>query len=118
MDSAARPTMTNQNGFELALNASELPEGRCRAVRVGETLIAFFRLAGRFHATSAICPHAGGPIAEGEIDGTRVICPFHAWRFDVTNGACDHHPAHRLRVYPVEVRDGAVWVKIAEEVEP
>lgn len=48
--------------------------------------IAVFNVAGRFYAIDNSCPHQGGPLAEGWIDGTIVTCPWHAWCFDVTSG--------------------------------
>lgn len=66
--------------------AAEIPPGQARAVAVGDREIAVFNVDGRFHAIDGICPHQGGPLAEGWIEGPVVTCPWHAWCFDVRTG--------------------------------
>jgi nitrite reductase (NADH) small subunit len=66
--------------------AAEIPPGHARAVVVGDREIAVFNVDGHFHAIDGICPHQGGPLAEGWIEGTVVTCPWHAWSFDVRTG--------------------------------
>jgi nitrite reductase/ring-hydroxylating ferredoxin subunit len=52
----------------------------------GETRILLARVSGRFHAVSATCTHYGGPLAEGALCGTRVMCPWHHAVFNVVSG--------------------------------
>ncbi|WP_394822324.1 Rieske (2Fe-2S) protein [Pendulispora albinea] len=78
--------------------------GEGRTFRAGELEVAVFRTrAGELFATQAQCPHGQGPLADGIVGAARVVCPLHAYTFDlrtgcVTQGACD-----TLRTYPVEV---------------
>jgi nitrite reductase/ring-hydroxylating ferredoxin subunit len=65
---------------------SEVPPGEARAFVVGDREVAVFNVDGAFHAIENACPHQGGPLAEGFIDGKVVTCPWHAWCFDVTDG--------------------------------
>jgi nitrite reductase/ring-hydroxylating ferredoxin subunit len=65
---------------------ADIPAGEARAFVHGDREIAIFNVAGRFYAIENACPHQGGPLAEGFIDGTQVTCPWHAWCFDVTDG--------------------------------
>ena len=66
-----------------------IPLGEGRAFVVKETTIAVFRQRdGRLFATDNTCPHRGGPLADGIIGGGKVICPFHAWKFDLETGCC------------------------------
>jgi nitrite reductase (NADH) small subunit len=66
--------------------AAAIPPGRAKAVMVGDREIAVFNVEGRFYAIEGTCPHQGGPLAEGWIDGHVVTCPWHAWSFDVRTG--------------------------------
>jgi len=72
--------------FVVVARASDIPPGQARAYAVRGRDIAVFNVAGRFYAIDNSCPHQGGPLAEGWIDGTIVTCPWHAWCFDVTSG--------------------------------
>ena len=58
------------------------------------------------------CPHNGGPLAEGMVEGSRVICPWHAWAFDVHTGEAEHNPAARVAVFTVKVDGEDVLVNI------
>src|SRR5262245_39054684 len=48
--------------------------------------IALFNVDGTFRAIDGVCPHRGGPLGEGELEGNTVTCPWHAWQFDLTTG--------------------------------
>lgn len=92
---------------------SQIPPGEGRAFAVAEEQIAVFRLRdGSLRAVSAVCPHAGGPIADGQIDGRVVLCPLHLNAFDLTTG-CSTTGASPLRSYPAEAVDGAIVVTVA-----
>jgi nitrite reductase/ring-hydroxylating ferredoxin subunit len=83
----------------------EIPVGEGRAYQVRGEWVAVFRLRdGTLRAVDAICPHAGGPIADGLIDGKVVVCPLHQHAFELATG-CSTTGQPALRVYPVRVDD-------------
>jgi nitrite reductase/ring-hydroxylating ferredoxin subunit len=68
-------------------SVAQLPPGEGRAFPVGNGGVAVFRLrSGALRAVSAICPHAGGPLADGQADEDVVICPLHQHVFDLATG--------------------------------
>jgi nitrite reductase/ring-hydroxylating ferredoxin subunit len=80
----------------------QIPLGEGRAFGVDGEQVAVFRLRdGRLRALSAVCPHRGGPIADGTIDRQVVICPLHQHTFDLETG-CSSTGAEPLRVYTVQ----------------
>lgn len=95
--------------------AAELREGRPVIARVGVKRLALVRLAGTLYAVSNTCPHAGGSLGLGRVEGRTLVCPRHGWAFDVSTGVCPHHDIYRVTTYPIEVRNGEVWVGIREE---
>ena len=97
--------------YHKALKFRDLPPGQSAAVRVGGRQIALFNVGGTIHATENRCPHSGGPLGEGELEGNIVTCPLHQWRFDVTTGQCQHLPPVKLKRYEVKVENGEVFVK-------
>jgi nitrite reductase/ring-hydroxylating ferredoxin subunit len=58
------------------------------------------------------CPHAGGNLAAGSLEGHIVTCPWHQWQFDLRTGVCMHSALARVRRYPAVIRDGTVWIEL------
>jgi nitrite reductase (NADH) small subunit len=81
----------------------EIPPGEGRAYAVGAEMIAVFRLRdGSVRALPAVCPHKGGPLADGQIDLKQVVCPLHLNAWDLTTG-CSLSGQDDLTPYPVHV---------------
>lgn len=68
--------------------AHDIPEGSSRIYVIQGEEIAVFNVDGKFFALSNICPHQGGPLGEGEIEGGTITCPWHGWKFDIKTGGC------------------------------
>ena len=81
----------------------QIPLGEGRAFDVAGEQVAVFRLRdGSLRAVSAVCPHRGGPIADGQIDTRVVLCPLHLHAFSLDTG-CSTTGAPPLRTYRVSV---------------
>ncbi len=87
-----------------------IKNGEGISVEIEGKLIAIFNCDGRFYATDNGCPHRGGPLGEGLLEGTVVICPWHGWEYDVTSGECLTNPKVRIQAYPVKVEGSDVLV--------
>lgn len=79
--------------FVKLAKTDEIPDGQAKLAEVNGNEIAIFNIAGSFHAIDNTCTHVGGPLCEGEINGTEVTCPWHGAVFDVTNGQVLGPPA-------------------------
>ena len=95
-----------------AANVADLPPGAAKQVTLAGVEIALFNVNGKLCAVDNTCPHRGGPLSDGALDGSIVNCPWHAWGFDVTTGACLTNPAAKLKTYPVEVQGNDVLVSV------
>lgn len=83
---------------------SRIPLGEGKAFAVGGRLVAVFRARnGRLFATQASCPHQKGPLADGTIGGTRLVCPLHGFKFDLTTGRPLGNDCAHLKTYSVQV---------------
>ncbi|MFM7117735.1 MAG: Rieske (2Fe-2S) protein, partial [Planctomycetota bacterium] len=60
------------------------------------------------------CPHMGASLASGYLENCTVACPWHAWRFDIRDGSWCDNPRVKIDSYPVEARDGGLFVKIPD----
>ncbi|MCW1950905.1 MAG: thiamine pyrophosphate-binding protein [Octadecabacter sp.] len=99
----------------------DLPEGRVKTVTARTTSICLSHFDGQWAAMNNHCPHQRGPLGEGTIekgvDGKCWIrCPWHGWDFDPITGAPPGgHEDSGQTVYPVEVRDGEIFVGLEPE---
>jgi nitrite reductase (NADH) small subunit len=90
--------------------ADELCPGGARAYAVGEKMVAVFRLrSGELRAVDAVCPHSGGPLADGQFDAKKVICPLHNYVFSLVDGTCTNGE-FAVRAYPVREEAGMIVV--------
>ncbi len=90
-------------------------DARGRAVvRVGEEEVVLVRVDGSLYALQQACPHRGGPLSEGDLEGHLLHCPVHAWPFDVRTGACSMNPEARVRIYAVRVVGDEIQIAASE----
>ncbi|MGV9673342.1 MULTISPECIES: Rieske (2Fe-2S) protein [unclassified Gordonia (in: high G+C Gram-positive bacteria)] len=92
----------------------EIPPGEGRAFGVGDRQIAVFRLRDdTLRALDAVCPHRGGPLADGLLDARVVVCPLHNHTFDLCTGAETAFDGNSTTSYGVRVDDeGTVHIEI------
>ncbi len=95
-----------------AVEISELNSGAGLVVEVLGRDIALFYEQGQIYAMDNACPHQGGPLGEGAVEGLTVRCPWHGWQFGLQDGVCALSPAFRVQCYSAEIRDEAVWLEI------
>jgi nitrite reductase (NADH) small subunit len=90
---------------------SQIPPGEGRVFDLnGERVAVFHTRAGQVFATQAQCPHRGGPLADGLVDETSVVCPLHDRVYDLRNGAGIGTECS-ITTYPVRVStDGAIML--------
>lgn len=98
--------------FARAAEASEVPPGTIREVKVGSTLIALANVGGTFYAINNTCLHRGGPLGQGQLEGKTVTCPWHGWQFDVTTGKANMNPNAGVACYAAEQRGDQVFVDV------
>jgi nitrite reductase/ring-hydroxylating ferredoxin subunit len=91
----------------------EVGEGQGCVVEAEGRALALFNVEGRFYALDNACAHRGGPLGEGDLEGRVVVCPWHAWRWDVTTGGNANNPAVKMACYPVRVESDGIYVELA-----
>ncbi len=100
--------------FHKVCRVGDLAEGEGKTVRVGGKLIAVFRHQGRYHAIDDTCPHMGSSLSGGYVEDGVVTCPWHAWRFRLTDGAWADNPRLKIGCYPVRVEGDDVEVQVGD----
>ena len=99
--------------FVKVASTSEIAPGQARLVNIKGKEIALFNIEGAFFALENACTHEEGPLAEGEIEGHEVTCPWHGARFDVRTGEVLCAPAYEdVARYNVRVAGMDIEVEI------
>jgi nitrite reductase (NADH) small subunit len=98
--------------FVRVAGTDEIPSGQGRMFEVNGRQIAVFNVGGQFHAVDNVCEHQGGPLAEGELDGCVVTCPWHGWTYDVATGESPDDPDTRVESFTTKVEGRDVWVAV------
>ena len=101
--------------FRKVCKVGDVVEGEGKTVSVNGKLIALFKVDGAFHAIDDTCPHMGASLAGGYVENKVVTCPWHAWRFRLTDGAWADNPRIKIGCYAVRVNGDDVEI---EEPEP
>jgi nitrite reductase/ring-hydroxylating ferredoxin subunit len=92
----------------------DLPTGQAAAFTVEGHTIALFNVEGTYYAIANTCTHDGGPLSEGEVQGTKVTCPWHGAEFDLKTGAVLGPPAFEgVPSYRVMVEGNDIKVELA-----
>lgn len=92
-------------------NTSDIPQGQARKVTLenGEE-IALFHVGEKFYALKNACPHQGGPLSLGDIEGDTVVCPWHNWQFDLSDGTCIVGLAEGTTTYKIEIDQDSIYL--------
>jgi nitrite reductase (NADH) small subunit len=90
----------------------DIPPGTGIVVDAGGKSLAVFNVGGNFYAIDNECAHRGGPLGEGELEGTIVECPWHGWTYDVTTGRCTSNPTACVASYHVAIEGRDVKVQL------
>lgn len=99
-----RHAAINMTGVEVILAPLvAIPPGEGREFEVACERIAVFRTRnGRVFAVQAHCPHKAGPLADGLLGGSTLVCPLHSWKFDLSTGEALNGDCG-LKTYPVRL---------------
>jgi nitrite reductase (NADH) small subunit len=99
--------------FVRICSASEVPaDGEVEEFTVQGRALCVANLGGAIAVLDGTCPHEGGPLGEGIIEDGRVVCPWHAYAFDLRTGASEQDPELKAEVLEAKVEDAELRVKL------
>lgn len=85
-------------------SVENIPLGEGREYKIAGELIAIFReRSGALHAVQALCPHRGGALADGLVGAGKVVCPMHAFKYELSSGQPVGHDCATLKTYRVRI---------------
>lgn len=105
--------MISEPNWTRITRTENIPPLEGRSVTAGGVELAIFNLKDRFVAIENRCPHQGGPLCDGIVSGTVVVCPLHGWRFDLDSGMAVRAslPAC-VAAFPTRVEHGIILVDV------
>ena len=90
--------------FQTVAKVGDIPEGQGRSFAVNGTMVGVFLSQGKYLAINDFCPHMGASLAEGHVEDDTVMCPWHAWRFSLTDGTWLDNSKSKVKSACYEVR--------------
>ena len=120
-ESSQHPTQTsfhtspfgaNDRDWLEVTSLAEVPQGRLLAMKLEGKSLLLTRIGSEVVCYHNACSHLGVPLDGGNVEHHRLTCPDHGFQFCLTTGECLTSPETPLQSYPVEVRDGQVFVKL------
>ncbi len=110
--------MTSVHAWTPITEAENIPSREGRAVIVGDQEIAIFHLEDRYLTIGNKCPHKGGPLCDGIVSGTTVVCPLHGRRFDLETGMpVRASEPSCVATFPTRVEEGIIFVDLGGELK-
>ncbi len=108
---------SNQEGpsagpWVVVANSDAVGEGAAIEVIADEQILAIFRQSGVLYALDGMCAHQGGPIAQGEVAGGCVTCPWHGWQYELKTGIQTINRQPLQRTFPVREIEGRIEVQL------
>ena len=99
-----------------AYSNSDLKEGQIERIDLdGHEPIALYKVDGQIYATEDTCSHGAASLAEGDLDGHEIICPFHDGSFDIRTGQVVLPPCTSpIQTFPVTIENGSILIELPD----
>lgn len=92
--------------------AGSIAPGSVVEVESSDARYAVANADGTLFCIDGTCPHAGGPLGQGNLNGSQIVCPWHGWEFDCRTGANDFDPDLKQESYPVVINGGEIFIDV------
>lgn len=103
--------------FVCVASVDDVPEHRGLRVRADGVDIGLYRVDDAIYAMEDVCPHAGYPLSDGELEGCVIVCKAHGWPFDVRSGFDpDNADGFPIPCFAVRVEDRMIYVDVEERI--
>ena len=103
--------------FQTVAKVGDIPDGQGRCFPVNGTMVGVFFHHGQYLAVNDFCPHMGASLSDGHVEDGTVICPWHAWRFRLSDGAWMDNSRSGIctATYQVKVENGEILVNVPDQ---
>lgn len=101
-----------ENWIRLCAVGEAPAAGQAKEVEVQGVAVCLANADGSLAAVDNVCPHRAGPLAEGWIEEGKIVCPWHAWGFDLKSGVCREEHS-QVKVYPLREDGGDLLIQLS-----
>ena len=98
--------------FTAVAKTGSIPAGQGRVFEVSGRLVAVFFDGEHYSAIDDLCPHMGASLGSGPMTDGCVTCPWHAWRFRLSDGAWCDNPKLKVDVFETRLVDDMIEVRV------
>ena len=91
------------------------PAGSVAEVTTDGGVFAVCNVEGAVFCVEGTCPHAGGPLGQGTLNGDFLVCPWHGWEFDCRTGVNDFDEDVQLKTFPVSIENQQIMVDLPDQ---
>jgi nitrite reductase/ring-hydroxylating ferredoxin subunit len=95
------------------LELRDLPPNTLTPVSMNGEQVVLYRKQGEILAVGNECPHQGGSLCDGWVEGEIAVCPLHGWEFDLRSGACMTIPGERVPLFTASVEGDGIYLEEA-----
>lgn len=92
----------------------QLPDGQSGVITIEGKPVAVFRNGDQYYAIDDTCPHMGASLSGGMLEDGVVTCPWHYWRFRLSDGAWADNPKIKIGCYPVHIVDDLIQIEVKD----
>jgi len=116
MTNASEESQPARYTYHAVAEVGDIPENEGRSFPLDGTVIGLFHSGGEYFAISDFCPHQGASLSGGYVEDGMVMCPWHAWKFRLNDGAWADAPQSPVRCasYPIRITGSTIEVGIPE----
>src|SRR5215831_21033366 len=104
--------------FRTVCHVSDVKEGEGKTIEFNDKLVAVFLHQGQYYAIDDVCPHMGASLSGGYVENGIVTCPWHAWRFRLSDGAWADYSKIKIGCYPVRIEGDEIQVELPAAHQP
>lgn len=108
----ARPAIVEDMPLLKVGPVQSVPPGTVIEIEADDATFAVCNVAGDLHCLDGVCPHAGGPLGQGTLNGSTLVCPWHGWEFDCRTGVNDFDKDLQLTTFPVVVEADEILIDV------
>ena len=101
--------------YTTVARVGDIPDGEGRAYEVDGRMVAVFFTDGQYQAIDDFCPHMGASLAGGAVEDGIVVCPWHAWRFRISDGTWCDNPKIGIDSFEILVEGDEIKVGVSEK---
>lgn len=103
--------MTPPDFQHLCVIAALPADGEARSFACADRTICIARIDGILTAIDDLCPHRGGPLGQGVVEGNHIVCPWHGWEFNALTGQSISPPNTALDTFELKIEGNNVFVR-------